>query len=521
MLHKEEPLWPAEYLPDNPETAWKFVIECCRTWNEASKKVQRFPKLKYLKHLVGRWCHCRTHGGLLIIEKCRRMVVSWLFRALELWVMGRERSDEMLAGETFAAAARHVWRLQHIYDDLRKQFPLWNLPECHTIAYEGENSLKIFSLRNGSVARAINGQGEKLQGEGTAIIVLEEAHQYPYLSAMLSQASVITLAEPGAVGGMIIVVANASANDPWQKIKKAVWGERTKYEIDEVLPGLRELSTTKGGGYIHLEYFADPGKDAAWLRSVALEMVNTPREYRREILMDDTIHAGDPVWTEYVPLVHEFPRDPKEMIYGKDGWVDGTFYGGWDTGTSRMPAFCLAFLTKRSKQLRFCIEVVPETSMSMELFAPMVKRALKLFLPGRWMDVIHVGDETVRTKGGNIERSAGDIAMEHGFNIKPVSNNVDRRERAVIHLMTDWCETTGGPPRLLFSTKGCPVLVEGNRGAYHTQKRPGSADSGPGLQVTEPAKNYYSHVNDGMQYICVVVSKEILRGKTTNRARRM
>jgi len=515
----DKPLWPERFCGTEPDKAWAFLKEL-RTWNEAESRVQAFPHEPYLEYECRRWVECRNSGELWVNEKCRRMVVSWMVRGLELWCMGQARCDVMIAGETYTSAAKHVWRLEHYYLDLQAQDrdrPIeqkWNLPKSSHISFEGERQLASFGLPNKSTCIAVNGQSKALQGEGTAIITMEEAGTYRYLGAMLAQANIITQSSATGQKGFVNMVTNANPNPQWQAIKKALTAGAAK--LTEKLTGVEEWFTRGSGCYIKLHHYADPLKDSNWLAKVKHEMRMTPRDYRREILMDDTVHDGDPVFPSYRAALHEFTGANKLGLT-----EESVLYAGWDCGTSRMPSFVLASRTKVSKQIRFLLEVVPDRPMAMETFAPIVRTSLKAFLPGRWSEVIHVGDATVKTKGGNVEKSAQDIAKEYGFNIRPVDNNIDAREQAVEWMLGDWCDQTGGKPRVVYSVDGCPVLVEGMRGAYCTTTTAGSDDEGPGMIVVKAAKNFFSHVNDAHQYIAVVIRREMMGGGKVTRRKRI
>lgn len=218
--------WPAPY--DKPEAGWGFVLDNLQTWNEAEQDQQPFPDKQYLADYAHEWIECRRLGRTLITEKCRRMVISWLARGLELHAMGLRKTDCVLAGEDLEAAAAHVWRLQFLYDGLRRRKEQekdseWDLPPCHTLAYKGP-LLSSFALPNASSTRYQNGQAVGLQGAGTSIITLEEFSTYRYATKMLAQAKIITQGSPGSVGGFVNVILNASANPGWQSVKKAVLG---------------------------------------------------------------------------------------------------------------------------------------------------------------------------------------------------------------------------------------------------------------------------------------------------------
>lgn len=47
-----------------------------------------------------------------------------------------------------------------------------------------------------------------------------------------------------------------------------------------------------GGRFLKIPYHADPAKDRVWLAAVEKEMADTPVQFRREILMDDTESEG-------------------------------------------------------------------------------------------------------------------------------------------------------------------------------------------------------------------------------------
>lgn len=285
---KSECLWPAEYVQDSAECAWKFVRECW-TWNEAEQEEQRFPDKEYLRRYAFRWWHAKKHGTALCIEKCRRQVISWLCRALELWAMGLRKTDCTLCGEDLEAAAKHVWRLQFLFQGLRKRHSDWKLPDSDVIRYRGERLLVSFGLPNGSLCQYSNGQGNSIRGEGTAIITLEEFGTYPYASDMLAQAKIITKGSAGKVGGFVNIITNASFNDAWQLVKKPT---REPGALVEEIKGLEFMEMATGMTYLKLHHFADPLKDQDWLEEIRGEMADTPVTFRLEILMDDSKVEG-------------------------------------------------------------------------------------------------------------------------------------------------------------------------------------------------------------------------------------
>jgi len=275
-----------------------------------------------------------------------------------------------------------------------------------------------------------------------------------------------------------------------------------------------------GARYLKIHHYADPGKDnPAWLAKMLTELGD--RDYRREILMDDTIHEGDPVFADYNDSLHcplAFRKKPVPIIPG------AMYYGGWDCGQTMSPAFVLLQVAPEPKNMVHAImEVIPEKPMGMINFAPRVLSAIKKVLPGRWNSVLHFGDETGRTRSGSDERSAFDVALnEFGITIQPVSNKWHYREQAVVWALTDWVSQAGEQsewiPRFIVSALGCPVLTEALRGAYCMVPNKQHASSGPGMVYNTPAKNSYSHVADALQYGLIRV-REMVTSSPIRRAR--
>lgn len=214
----ERPLWPARYCGDDAESAWAFVREQW-TWNEAEGQEQPFPDREFLEAYCFEWEESYRLGRMLVAEKCRRMVISWCARALELRRMGMGRCDQILVGEDLESASKHVWRLKFLYEGLRRRHPEWGLPEHSELKYEGSRKLKSFGLPNGSVCNYANGQASGLQGEGTRIITMEEFGIYRYAASILAQAKIITQGSAGHAGGFVNLITNASPNTDWQMTK--------------------------------------------------------------------------------------------------------------------------------------------------------------------------------------------------------------------------------------------------------------------------------------------------------------
>ncbi len=211
-------LWPEPY--NTPDLAVDFVLKELRTWNEAEQQIQSFPDLDYLRVTGNKWVECKADGRSLLIEKCRRMVVSWLLRGLELHAMGLSRSDQLLSGADFDSASKHVWRLSFMYNDLRGRHPEWRLPKATQIRDSGERKLVQFGLPNGSLCERTNSDPDQVRGEGKSIITFEELSIFARPRTCWAQAQILTQGSAGSTGGFVVGVCNASANPEWKQLKE-------------------------------------------------------------------------------------------------------------------------------------------------------------------------------------------------------------------------------------------------------------------------------------------------------------
>lgn len=289
-------------------------------------------------------------------------------------------------------------------------------------------------------------------------------------------------------------------------------------EPERPIDGYAKLTLASGTRYHVMHYSADPEKDAAWAEE-ALRGV-PPRIRRREYELDENVSDGTPYWENYLDFLHCVKKEASRQI----SYIEGAhLVGGWDCGMARMPAFALAQITPKARQVQWLFEVVPSSPMAMETFAPIVRQRLQALLPGAWNRIVHVGDATVTTRGGNVERSAGDVARRFGFHIRPMTNSIDAREEAVIWLLTNYCSQEGDSstwlPRVVYAERGCPVLVDGMRGSYCLAPAPGGDLSGPGASYHLPKKNFFSHVNDAHQYASMWIHQQLTGSRAVRRAR--
>ena len=79
MLDVQERALPTYGPQGDP---WAFIRDLVFTRDEATLQVRRYPDRPYAELLIRRW---QTHP-ILAVAKSRRMVVSWLFIAVNVWL---------------------------------------------------------------------------------------------------------------------------------------------------------------------------------------------------------------------------------------------------------------------------------------------------------------------------------------------------------------------------------------------------------------------------------------------------
>jgi hypothetical protein len=144
---------------------WAFVKDCVWTRDEATGQVRRYPDRAYAELLVRRW----QTEPLVAVAKSRRMVVTWLFVALNYWLarfspMAKVAFMARKLGKTETEGSAELVRRAYF---LHRHLPP-TLPPCAV-----EYSIGFLRFPNGSEIVAL-GEGEEQARQHTFTSVLAD-----------------------------------------------------------------------------------------------------------------------------------------------------------------------------------------------------------------------------------------------------------------------------------------------------------------------------------------------------------
>jgi hypothetical protein len=212
-------LWPPPYDTDSPRAAYEFLTECWWTDNEANQQTELIPAKPFVREFVAEWHGAFSKRQPFLIEKVRRMTISWICRGLETWTMGLRRGSWLIIDQNHANASEHLWRIDHSLNQLYERRP--NLKLRHH-AVRGAVLIKQPThvlLANGSQISQAHQDAGAAQGKGKTGVTLEEVSKYAAPSAFWGQALIVTQGKGGTPGGWVCGIANASPNPDWRAIK--------------------------------------------------------------------------------------------------------------------------------------------------------------------------------------------------------------------------------------------------------------------------------------------------------------
>lgn len=476
-------------MPDNPETCWRFILDL-KTWNEANESFEPFPAEKYLEDLVHEAYECRASGEPIIIEKARRLLVSYLFCAIELFWLGVKRRNHLISHLVNENAEKELWRIWQLHESYRAKYP--NVKPILTHGNVNAKKLERLMFPNGSTVERHYDDGSALRGTGVSYVRMEEASYYRHPSATYGQAKILLQGKPGEPGGLIVMINNSSPSKDWQSIKEnidmreflEIEGYRARYPY--------RSKSVNGKRIIGIFFTAMRGKTPEWAEMELATQDPITRD--REYLLMQTVYDGRPVFPAYSDAKH-YPESirgtgvnyiPKSiLVFGVDCGVQTVHYGG-----------ALLQITT-SGQIICSREVAPMETTSADEFFPEALAVLNEFAPG--VPCIWVGDATIRTRSGVNKLSLQQyVRNEFGIMMIPMPNAINPRISAVNKLLTG---TLGEYPQFILDGINCPAIREGFLGAYRWNERTDKA--GKTVFGGVPEKSDVSHVMDGLQYAAI------------------
>jgi hypothetical protein len=305
-LQASECLLPAPYSADTADAAWAFVRDLCWSWDEASGVDRKIPDHPYLEEATRQWHATMKSGQPFVFEKSRRLVVSWLLCALDLWDALRRRCNIVQGGRDYAKASDFVWRCWYILGRIRRHRPDLGLPAGTTWGNPLSQKLDKFALPNGSIVEPLNSDGESFRGSGYTRVKLEELSSYRYVAQVWSQALAVTMGPPGMPGGHVVAVCNASTDADWQELKAHPEDEPAFAEpvaVYDARSGVRAM---------RIHYSADPSKGPDWVR-VTKGKGWLPAEWDLEMELVDQAVAGA-LWDTSTIASCRAPEAPPGLV---------------------------------------------------------------------------------------------------------------------------------------------------------------------------------------------------------------
>jgi hypothetical protein len=230
--------WPDKYCDFTADTAFEFITRHCYTWNEAEKEYQLLPAKEYVYNCCEAYVETYLAGVPLIVKKSRRIAVSWVFRSLDLWHAGIEKTTQFVAGQTYERSTSMIRRTQILWEQMRQRFPDYNLPRLvhgvHLYRFKGPTMLSKILLPNGSSFDALTGDDpDSFRQEGATRVTCEEIAFWPYLEA--AWGNVLAMCMPsgkqGAQRGHAVAISTVQSSKEWRDFTAPAYGTSSDLRV--------------------------------------------------------------------------------------------------------------------------------------------------------------------------------------------------------------------------------------------------------------------------------------------------
>jgi len=478
---------------------WKFLSDCVFTLDQVNQMAPIKPYPSYLEYCEF-ICKLWQRERLLALPKSRRMICSWTFISLythdTIFNSGRYNA---FVSKKEDDSGELVSRAEFIYNKI----PEWRIPRA-----------LLPVLKNGKMSKQpplleFEEIHSKIQGFPQGA---DQMRQFTFSGMLFDEwafweeaQSSYSAAKPTIDGGGRLTGISSRSPGFFKKVvfdqldaPDLTFREAPPVPSKSPMEGV-EVWRNPNNGFVvcDLHYTADPRKRGqAWKDAIRKSM--PARDFAMEYEKSWQTFDGKPVYGDFNRTIHvsQTPLKPEPGL---------PLILGWDFGLTPACILCQPV----GRRLIVLKEFV-ETDGSISKLGPAVWQYLQTnYLP--WMhdsesQIISYVDPAGFTRKDTDEKSCVDVLrycgdIRHperkiGFKkILPGPVNWEPRRKAVEDYLIS---IYGEGPGLHIDEAACPVLVEGFGGGYRYPEKASE------VQPANPApiKNKYSHIHDGLQYVC-------------------
>jgi hypothetical protein len=471
---------------------WVFLEHCVFTQDEVDKTAPVKPapiERPYLQTVVRCWEHYDT----IIVDKARRMWISWLFLSLHLHMAMTGTNRRIgITSKKFDDAAAHLTNMEFIYKNIPESvWPSDLRPKLRT-----KQGFIYFDDLDTTIHALASGPDQARQYGFTALFNDE-------IDFWENQEATLGAQQPTVQGGGKIAIATTHAEQKtgedsyYKKLLYDQIGDAKEYEEREELrvqPYEMFLPKDMTGLAVHqnkrnkwlvveLDFIADPKKrDPKWIAKAKATMA--PKRWEIEMMRSWETFEGTPVYKGAWFRSQHVPKKPFTVDYEK------TIFRGWDFGGNQSCAMCQLV----DGQMRI-LDILPNGGKNTREFAPQVVEFCNMRY-GSGQTYVDIVDPSAMWEGKTATGfSCAQVMREFGLKPRPArTNDPERRIDAVIYFMMK----AVGEQRGLLVNPHCKMFIDGCKGGYHFPDKVSQAK-----RADRPVKNAFSHIHDAVQYVAL------------------
>jgi len=234
---------------------------------------------------------------------------------------------------------------------------------------------------------------------------------------------------------------------------------------------------------VELDFIVQPHKrDPEWIKKTK----NSMPKKRWEIEMMRSWHtfAGKPIYEDI------FFKNLHVLKIPRSADPDYPIFRGWDFGGNQS---CV--ITQIIGSQIIVLDELPNAGTNTRTFAPeVISHCNQAFGPEFvYFDIIDPSAMWEGKTAGGF--SCSQVMKEFNLDPKPARTN-DPELR--IDAVTKFLMGSVKSERTLLINPHCNMLIKGFEGGYHYPEKPSQS-----RRMDRPVKNLYSHIHDGLQYVCL------------------